>query len=551
MMLHPPDRSFAARLGLGLTLLAAVASVPGRVAAQRPVAPPKDKPPPKQAAGPAVHGKELFTLRGHGGGIYSVGYDPTGHLLATASKDRTIKLWDAATGKEVRTLTGHGQHVYSTAFSPDGKRLASACQDTTINVWDVASGKVLRTLRGHGSEVYNVAFSPDGKRLASCSCDHTVRLWDPDTGKELRVLGGHRGRVLSVAFSPSGHRLASSANAANDNNAVCEVKLWDPVTGQEVRSLPVASAVTAAFSPDGCRLAVACTDRSVQVHEVLTGRLALRLTGHSRETYHVQFSPDGRRLASCSGSYSGDVAGEVKVWDLSAGRELATFGGYRTPIWNVAFSPDGRRLATASGSWNENQQPGEAKVWDLTALPPEARPAAVAAPARDLDKLWADLASPDAEAAYRAVWGLRRGPRKAVLGMLEQVQPTALAGVDPDRIDQLVGQLDDNRYPVRDQAMRELSRAGRAAEQALRRVVLSGRSLEARRRAEQLLEGCKDPKYAAEELQALRAVEVLLGIGTPEARPALQKLADGPRTAPVAQEAALALEFLDRRGRTP
>ncbi|MEH2274989.1 MAG: ribosome assembly protein 4, partial [Nostoc sp.] len=228
-----------------------------------------------------------------------------GQRLASASYDKTIKLWDVATGKAVQTLTGHSSAVTSVVFSPDGQRLASASYDNTIKLWDVATGKAVQTLTEHSRTVISVVFSPDGQRLASASYDKTIKLWDVATGKAVQTLTGHSSAVTSVVFSPDGQRLAS---ASYDNT----IKLWDVATGKAVQTLTEHSrtVISVVFSPDGQRLASASDDKTIKLWDVATGKAVQTLTGHSSGVYSVVFSPDGQRLASASWDKT------IIIWNL-------------------------------------------------------------------------------------------------------------------------------------------------------------------------------------------------------------------------------------------
>ena len=124
--------------------------------------------------------RERNQLDGDQNIVNSVVFSPDGKTLASASWDKTIKLWDVGTGKEITSFTGHQSAVNSVVFSPDGKTLASASDDKTIKLWDVGTRKEITSLIEHQDGVNSVVFSPDGKTLASASKDKTIKLWSLD-----------------------------------------------------------------------------------------------------------------------------------------------------------------------------------------------------------------------------------------------------------------------------------------------------------------------------------------------------------------------------------
>jgi WD40 repeat protein len=120
-----------------------------------------------------------------------VAFSSDGRLVTSASADKTVQLWDAATGAERRVLQGHSDWVWAVAFSPDGQLVASASCDKIIRLRDATTGVKQRVLQGHSDWVKAITFSPDRRLVVSVSGDKTVRLWDATTGTlyfQIRVL---------------------------------------------------------------------------------------------------------------------------------------------------------------------------------------------------------------------------------------------------------------------------------------------------------------------------------------------------------------------------
>ena len=296
------------------------------------------------------------TLTGHSDSVSGIAYDSDGSLLASASDDGTIRLWDPANGREVRALKAHQGAVTAVAFGADGSLLASGGDDGTVRLWNPTTGEPTHPrLTGDGKPVLGVAVSGSGHLVAGAGEGNVVQLWNLETG-ELSTLEGHSAAVTSVSFSADEALLASSSRDGT-------VIVWDVETGKALKTLGDAGpggpnqsyrALTVAFSPGGLgrTLAVGGSDRTVRLWDVSSSpRELFTLTGHGARVPSVAFSPDGGSLASGSGD------GTVKLWDVATGRELRTLAGHRKGVNGVAFAPDGSQVASASDDRT-------VKLWD-------------------------------------------------------------------------------------------------------------------------------------------------------------------------------------------
>jgi WD40 repeat protein len=294
-------------------------------------------------------GRELLVLPDAGQGVAWGG--PKGErLLAVFGPGQSIKLLDASSGRELRTLggrDGHGGKVLRAVFSPDGSRLATASEDRTVKLWDVATGEVVRTLRGHGDTVFAVAFSPDGSTLASASGDETVRLWDARTGELRRTFRGHGDRVLCVAFSPDGRHVASGGEDE-------KILVWDAKTGQVIHHAEAGGQFVNAvvFSPDRRHLAWAGDGKVVTLWDLKADKVVGTLRGHVDSVRDLAYSPNGKQLASAGWDR------RVIVWDVAARKELFPLAGHDEGVTALVFAPDGGRLASAGADLS-------VRLWDV------------------------------------------------------------------------------------------------------------------------------------------------------------------------------------------
>ena len=162
-----------------------------------------------------LYQRDLRTLAGHTASVRSIAFAPDGRTVATASQDKTIKLWEIRTGKLLATLKGHQKSATSVAFSPNGKLLATGSDDNTVNLWNVEDRTLRATLAGHAHHVIAVGFLPDGKTLYSGSWDKTVKLWHVPTPALRATLVGHRDGVTSARCRVTARRWPRGAKTVN------------------------------------------------------------------------------------------------------------------------------------------------------------------------------------------------------------------------------------------------------------------------------------------------------------------------------------------------
>ena len=272
--------------------------------------------------------KERNRLEGHAGGIYQIRYSPDGKTIATASRDKTVKLWNRF-GNYLRTFDNQDA-VFSVSFSPDSRTIAAASNDFTVKLWN-RDGRLIKILTGHQSGIWSVAFSPDSQFIATASADKTAKLWKAD-GTFLKTLNGHQDNVNSVSFSPDGNTLAT---ASSDST----VRLWNR-DGQLLKAIAGhdGGIWDVSFSPDGNTLVTASSDKTVKLWS-RDGKLLRTLKGHLQDARSVRFSPNGQTLASASFDKT------IRLWSLD-GRLLKILQGHTDSLANIAFSPDGKTLAS-------------------------------------------------------------------------------------------------------------------------------------------------------------------------------------------------------------
>ncbi len=262
---------------------------------------------------------------------------PDGRTIASAPAP-SILVTDAQTGATLRQLDGHKRVIVAMTFSNDGKLLASSSRDDTVRIWDRVSGKTMHVLRGHRKPPLSLSFSPEGEMLLTG--DDMIKLWDVSSGDLLHSISSRDEVVLASAFSPSGRQIAWAGKKHR-------LTLWDRDSG-EIRFFKHESRIRAiAFDPKENHVITGDSRGVISIWDLEKGEMRHRLTGHQSNINAVVCTHDGRRFFSaCQDKL-------VKVWDLETGTETLSLSGHRSPATVLAFDAQERRVVSASCQGSE------------------------------------------------------------------------------------------------------------------------------------------------------------------------------------------------------
>ncbi|XP_065790257.1 POC1 centriolar protein homolog B isoform X4 [Muntiacus reevesi] len=244
-----------------------------------------------------------FRYVGHKDVVTSVQFSPLGNLLASASRDRTIRLWIPDKRGKSSEFKAHTAPVRSVDFSADGQFLATASEDKSIKVWNMYRQRFLYSLYRHTHWVRCAKFSPDGRLIVSCSEDKTIKIWDTTNKQCVNNFSDFVGFANFVAFNPNGTCIAS---AGSDHT----VKIWDIRVNKLLQHYQVHSGGVncLSFHPSGNYLITASSDGTLKILDLLEGRLIYTLQGHTGPVFTVSFSKGGELFTS------GGADAQVLLW---------------------------------------------------------------------------------------------------------------------------------------------------------------------------------------------------------------------------------------------
>ncbi len=509
-----------------------------------------------------VTGKPLFTDTeswGHTEDVTRLLFSPEGRLLASSSKDQTVRLWNISTAGTVHTFSkDDNDHL---AFTPDGRVLLRvpyfALRGSILQARDVTSGRPGRTFgladnpntSTMGVKGKELRFTADGEKILMLNWQFdksVLMIWNTASGEclvnkdvplrnEESLLTSDGQSVLAFDHASQSVRLLALENTQPRWRLRIEPanKEWHYYD------------CNLALSPNGRKMAarlrtpniggVKEQHESIILADMATGRQFAKLPTDGPAAF--DFSADSRVFA---------VAGPegVRLWETATGKEVGFI-----PIPNrdarpqdracassLAFSPDGRILATGHAD-------GTILLWDATLLGSERGGQLTAA---QRETLWNDLAGTDAVKAYAAIGRLADDPIASISFLKEQLKP--VSSVPPDVLRSLLEGLDSDQFAVRETAQQKLRELGEQVASSLRAELKAKPSLEKRKRIEEVLAGLDESRpVSGEPLRGLRAVQVLERIGSVEARQLLEALSRGVDSARLTQAAKEALARLKKR----
>jgi len=330
--------------------------------------------------------RQIGALSVNGTMIAWLSFSPSAALLASASHDHTAKLWDVKTQRELQTLGGNDDQVHKVAFTADEKSLITQLGNGAIKLWDLPAVLGRGVLWRTTGTLRDLTVSSDTSALATANNMGEIQVWDLASGREIRrVQSGEPGQ-FGMSFSPTERVLAWAGNkwlgildyASGQTNTfpiyqtggfyspvfspdgrvlafadITNIMMLDMATRKPRRFAPIDNPVLCLnISPNGALLASAHHDGAVILWDRASGLQITNILAHPPYAFDVEFSHDGRLLAT------GGADGIGKLWDvLPSGLKLRHMLRGHLGWMELGFSPDGQRVVSSSSDRT-------LKLWD-------------------------------------------------------------------------------------------------------------------------------------------------------------------------------------------
>ncbi|MCL2926991.1 MAG: AAA-like domain-containing protein [Trichodesmium sp. MAG_R01] len=283
--------------------------------------------------------KRKIVLQGHNGAVTSVKFSPNQEFLASAGVDGKVIIWNLE-GKKITEWETEQKSINSLIFHPDNKYLATAGSNGTVKIWSLLKktlGIKLYVLEISQTEVNSISFSADGKYLATAGINIPVQIWNlsslPINISSDKVLDDH-GLIRNIHFSPNDNFLATLDGKST-------IRLWN-LSENKFKILDV-EAISMNFSINKPQILLTATSNGiVEMWQIYTGRLINNFQSLHLDTKLVNFSPDGRLIATVG------IDSIVRLWSLS-GRQINQFE-FSENVIDIAFSSDGKKIAVADSN---------------------------------------------------------------------------------------------------------------------------------------------------------------------------------------------------------